>query len=151
VQLCRVAFDEVVGDGDELRLQLAGGLQQFVFGVGGALLALGAAAAEEVLGAQLSLADAERVGGVDVFDEELIAFSNGFEGADEDLGLVKDDEQVRVAGVVGAADEVVEAKAEGEVVERAGEGDGVAVDLVRCQFKVVFARNFSFSLMQDLR
>jgi hypothetical protein len=132
VQLCRVAFDEVVGDGDELRLQLAGGLQQFVFGVGGALLALGAAAAEEVLGAQLSLAD-------------------GFEGADEDLGLVKDDEQVRVAGVVGAADEVVEAKAEGEVVERAGEGDGVAVDLVRCQFKVVFARNFSFSLMQDLR
>lgn len=129
MQLGLVAFDEVVGGGDEFWLELVGGLEEFVFGVGGALLAFGAAAAEEVLVAELGLADAEGVGGVDVFDEELVAFADGFEGADEELGLVEDDEEVGVAGVVGAADDVVEAEAEGDVVERAGEGDGVAVDL----------------------
>jgi hypothetical protein len=96
------------------------------------LLAFGAAAAEEVLVAELGLADAEGVGGVDVFDEELVAFADGFEGADEELGLVEDDEEVGVAGVVGAADDVVEAEAEGDVVEGAGEGDGVAIYLLLC-------------------
>ena len=129
MQLRLVALDEVVGGRDELWLELVGGLEQFVFGVGGALLAFGAAAAEEVLAAELGLADAEGVGGVDVFDEELVAFADGLEGADEHLGLVEDDEEVGVAGVVGAADDVVEAEAEGDVVEGAGEGDGVAVDL----------------------
>lgn len=129
MQLRLVAFDEVVGRGDELRFELVGGLEQGVFGVGGAALAFGAAAAEEVLAAELGLADAEGVGGVDVFDRELVAGADGFEGADEELGLVEDDEEVGVAGVVGAADEVVEAEAEGDVVEGAGEGDGVAVYL----------------------
>ena len=116
MQLRLVALDEVVGGGDELWFELVGGFQQFVFGVGGALLAFGAAAAEEVLVAELGLADAEGVGGVDVFDEELVAFADGFEGADEHLRLVEDDEEVGVAGVVGAADDVVEAEAEGDVV-----------------------------------
>lgn len=129
VQLGLVAFHEVIGGRDKFWLELVGGLKQFVFGVGGALLAFWATAAEQVLAAELSLAHAEWVGGVDVFDEELVAFADGFEGADEELGLVEDDEEVGVAGVVGAADEVVEAEAEGDVVEGAGEGDGVAVDL----------------------
>ena len=124
-----MALDEVVGGGNELWLKLVGGFEQFVFGVRGALLAFGAAAAEEVLAAELSLADAEGIGGVDVFDEELVAFADGSQGADQQLWLVEDDEEVGVAGVVGAADEVVEAQAEGDVVEGAGEGDGVAVDL----------------------
>ena len=87
-----MALDEVVGGGDEFWLELVGGFQQFVFGVGGALLAFGAAAAEEVLVAELGLADAEGVGGVDVFDEELVALANGFEGAEEELGLVEEDD-----------------------------------------------------------
>ena len=116
MQLRLVAFDEVVSGRDELWLELVGGLEQFVFGVGGALLAFGAAAAEEVLAAELGLADAKGVGGVDIFDEELVAFADGLESADEHLGLVEDDEEVGVAGVVGAADDVVEAKAEGDVV-----------------------------------
>jgi hypothetical protein len=116
VQLRLVAFDKIVGGRDELWLEFVGGLEQFVFGVGGALLALGATAAEEILAAELGLADAKGVGGVDVFDEELVAFADGFEGADEHLGLVEDDEEVGVAGVVGAADDVVEAEAEGDVV-----------------------------------
>ena len=116
VQLRLVALDEVVCGGDELRFELVGGLEQGVFGVGGAALAFGAAAAEEVLAAELGLAHAEGVGGVDVFDEELVAFADGFEGADEHLRLVEDDEEVGVAGVVGAADDVVEAEAEGDVV-----------------------------------
>ena len=129
MQLGLVALDEVVGGGDEFRLELVGGLEQFVFGVGVALLAFGAAAAEEVLFAELGLADAEGVGGVDVFDEELVALADGFEGAEEELGLVEEDDEVGVAGVVGAADDVVEAEAEGDVVEGAGQGDGVAVYL----------------------
>ena len=70
--------------------------------------------------------------GVDVFDGELVAGADGFEGADEELRLVEDDEEVGVAGMVGAADEVVEAEAEGDVVEGAGEGDGVAIYLLLC-------------------
>lgn len=116
VELRGVAFDKVVGCGYELRFEFVGGEEEFVFCVGGALLAFGAVAAEEVLGRQLGLADAEGVGGVDVFDEELVAFADGFEGANEELGLVEDDEEVGVAGVVGAADDVVEAEAEGDVV-----------------------------------
>ena len=92
MQLGLVALDEVVGGGDEFRLELVGGLEQFVFGVGGALLAFGAAAAEEVLVTELGLADAEGVGGVDVFDEELVALADGFEGAEEELGLVEEDD-----------------------------------------------------------
>ena len=111
-----MALDEVVGGGDEFGLELVGGFEQGVFGVGGAALAFGAAAAKEILAAELGLADAEGVGGVDVFDEELVAFADGFEGADEHLRLVEDDEEVGVAGVVGAADDVVEAEAEGDVV-----------------------------------
>lgn len=111
-----MAFDQVVGGGDEFWFQLVGGLEELVFGVGGALLAFRAVATEEVLTGELCLAHAERVGGVDVFDEELVAFADGFEGADEQLGLVEDDEEVGVAGVVGAADDVVEAEAEGDVV-----------------------------------
>jgi hypothetical protein len=38
------------------------------------------------------LAHAEGVGGVDVFDEELVALANGFEGAEEELGLVEEDD-----------------------------------------------------------
>jgi hypothetical protein len=38
------------------------------------------------------LAHAERVGGVDVFDEELVAFADGFEGAEEKGGLVEEDD-----------------------------------------------------------
>jgi hypothetical protein len=111
-----VAEDKVIGCGYELRFKLVGGQQQFIFGVGGALLAFRTVAAEEVLGRQFCLAHAEGVGGVDVFDEELVAFADGFEGADQQLGLVEDDEEVGVAGVVGAADDVVEAEAEGDVV-----------------------------------
>jgi len=132
VQLGLVALDEVVGGGDEFWFELVRGFEEFVFGVGGAALAFGAAAAEEVLAAELGLAHAEGVGGVDVFDEELVACADGFQGADEQLRLVEDDEEVGVAGVVGAADEVVEAQAEGDVVEGAGEGDGVAVYLGFC-------------------
>ena len=111
-----MALDEVVGGGDKGWCELRGGFEQQVFGVGGAFAAFGAAAAEEVLFAELGLADAEGVGGVDVFDEELVAFADGFEGADEELGLVEDDEEVGVAGVVGAADDIVEAEAKGDVV-----------------------------------
>lgn len=78
-----MALDEVVGHGDELGLQLVGGLEQLVFGVGGALLAFGTFAAEEVLCAQLCLADAEGVGDVYVFDEELVALLDGLESADD--------------------------------------------------------------------
>jgi hypothetical protein len=109
VQLLRVAADEVIGDRDELRFKLVRGKEEFVFGVGGALLAFRAVATEEVLGRKFCLAHAEGVSGVDVFDEELVAFADGFEGADEQLRLVEDDEEVGVAGVVGAADDVVEA------------------------------------------
>jgi len=75
-----VAFDEVIGGGDEFWFELVGGFEQGVFGVGGAALAFGAAAAEEVLVAELGLADAEGVGGVDVFDEELVAGPDGVLG-----------------------------------------------------------------------
>jgi hypothetical protein len=111
-----MALDEVVGGCYEFWFELVGGFEQFVFGVGGALLAFGAAAAEEVLATELGLADAEGVGGVDVFDEELVAFADGFEGANEELGLVEDDEEVGVAGVIGAANDVVEAETERDVV-----------------------------------
>jgi hypothetical protein len=104
-----VAADEVIGNRDELRFELVGGQEQFVFSMGGALLAFRAVAAEEVLRAEFCLAHAEGVGGVDVFDEELVAFADGFEGTDQQLGLVEDDEEVGVARVVGAADDVVEA------------------------------------------
>jgi hypothetical protein len=124
-----VTFDEVVCGGDEGWCELRGGFEEQVFGVGGAFAAFGAAAAEEVLLAELGLAHAEGIGGVDVFDEELIALADGFEGAEEELRLVEEDDEVGVAGVVGAADDVVEAKAEGDVVEGASEGDGVAVYL----------------------
>jgi hypothetical protein len=97
--------------------------------VGGAFAAFGAAAAEEVLLAELGLAHAEGVGRVDVFDEQLIALADGFEGAEQELGLVEEDDEVRVAGVVSAADDVVEAEAERDVVEGTSEGDGVAVYL----------------------
>ena len=124
-----MAFNEVVCGGDEGWGELRGGFEEQVFSVGGAFAAFGTATAEEVLFAELGLADAEGVGGVDVFDEELVAFADGLQGADEELGLIEDDEEVGVAGVVGAADDVVEAEAEGDVVEGAGEGDGVAVYL----------------------
>lgn len=88
--------------------------------MGGAFAAFGAAAAEEVLLAELGLADAEGVGGVYVFDEELVALADGFEGTQEEDGLVEEDDEVGVAGVVGAADDVVEAEAEGDIVEGAG-------------------------------
>ena len=92
MQLRLVALDEVVCGSDEFRFELVGGFEQGVFGVGGAALAFGAAAAEEVLAAELGLAHAEGVGGVDVFDEELVALANGFEGAEEELGLVEEDD-----------------------------------------------------------
>ena len=97
--------------------------------MGGAFAAFGAAAAEKILFAELGLAHAEGVGGVDIFNEQLVALADGFEGAEEELGLVEEDDEVGVAGVVGAADDVVEAEAEGDVVEGAGQGDGVAVYL----------------------
>jgi hypothetical protein len=131
-----VAFDEVVCGCDELGFQLGGGFEEEILGVGCSFAAFRAAAAEEVLGAELGLADAEGVGGVYVFDEKLVALADGFEGAEEEGGLVEEDNQIRVTGVVSAADDVVEAEAEGDVVEGAGEGDGVAVDL-RCVSKVV--------------
>lgn len=87
-----MAFDEVVGGGDEGWGELGGGFEEQVFGVGGAFAAFGAAAAEEVLFTELGLAHAEGVGGVDVFDEELVALANGFEGAEEELGLVEEDD-----------------------------------------------------------
>ena len=116
MQLGLVAFHEVVGGGDEFGFELVGGPEQFVFGVCGALLAFGAAAAEEVLVAELGLADAEGVGGVYVFDEELVTFLDGLESADDQLWLVEDDEEVGVAGVIGAADDVVEAESERDIV-----------------------------------
>jgi hypothetical protein len=79
--------------------------------------------------AELGLAHAEGIGGVDVFDEKLVALADWFERTEEELRLVEEDDEVRVAGVVGTADDVVEAEAERDVVEGAGEGDGVAVDL----------------------
>lgn len=60
--------------------------------MGGSFAAFGAAAAEEVLFAEFGLADAEGVGGVDVFDEELVAFSDGLQGAEEQLRLVEEDD-----------------------------------------------------------
>jgi len=75
------------------------------------------------------LAHAERVGGVDVFDEELVALADGFQSAEDELGLVEEDDEVGLAGVVGAADDVIEAETKGDVVEGAGERDGVAVYL----------------------
>lgn len=124
-----MAFDEVVGGGDEGGFQLRGGFEEQVFGVRGAFAAFGAAAAEEVLLAELGLADAEGIGGVDVFDKELVALADGFEGTEEESGLVEEDDEVGVAGVVGAADDVVEAEAERDVVESTCERDGVAVYL----------------------
>ena len=87
-----MALDEVVGGGDEFGLELVGGFEQGVFGVGGAALAFGAAAAKEILAAKLGLADAEGVGGVDIFNEQLVALADGFEGAEEELGLVEEDD-----------------------------------------------------------
>ena len=128
-ELFFVALDEVVGHGDELGFELVGGLEQEVFGVGGSFAAFGAAAAEEVLLAEFRLAHAERVGGVHVFDEELVALADGFQSAEDELGLVEEDDEVGLAGVVGAADDVIEAETKGDVVEGAGERDGVAVYL----------------------
>lgn len=130
VQFLLVPFDEVVGLRDKDGFQLVGGEEELVFGEGGAFAAFAAAAAEEVLVAEFGLADAEGVGGVDVFDEELVALFDGFEGAEKDLGLVEEDDEVGLAAVVGAADYVVEPEAEGDVVQGACEGDGVAVDLL---------------------
>ena len=91
-ELLFVAFDQVVGRSDELGFELVGGLEQEVFGVGGSFAAFRAAAAEEVLLAEFCLAHAEGVGRVDVFDEELVALADGFQGAEEELGLVEEDD-----------------------------------------------------------
>lgn len=116
MQLLFVTLDEVVGQGDEFGLQLVGGLEEFVFGVSGAFAAFGAAAAEEVLVVEFGLADAEGVAGVDVFNEKLVALLDWFEGAEEQLRLIEEDDKVGVAAVVGAADYVVKADPERDVV-----------------------------------
>lgn len=116
VQLLFVPFDEIVGQRDKLGFELIGGLEEFVFRVCGAFAAFGAAAAEEVLVVELSLADAEGVAGVDIFDEELVPFLDRFEGAEQELRLVEEDNEVGIAAVVCTTDNIVEAYAERNIV-----------------------------------